>query len=396
VPKEISELRTYLLGLCEEESEKEKIEERLILDADYFQQLLLEEEKLIEDYVDDELEADKRAVFENHFLIPEERRERVKLLRLLKNNLARADDVSEISEAEPPKKKWSGFKSFFLSPLPAAAIVVLAILAISFFWWNYSDSNVRQKALVSLNKAYVSERPVESRISGFDYAPFDKTRAPDDETKINRLDRNRAERMMLDEVSENPTPENQHLLALIYFAKKEFDQALQLLEEARKKSPQDATILSDLGVVYLEKSRVASKDEEKLAGVADALQNFERALAINPNLPSARFNKAVATEIYLPNRAKEAWKEYLDLDQTSEWATEAREHLERLNKSETQNISTAEDLETAFLEAYRAKNDERAFQIVSQNRELINGKYLPQRLAGAFVEKKKTNSRSSS
>ena len=83
MPKETEgqfELRAYLLGECEEQAEKEKIEERLMIDEDYFQQFLLQEEELIEDYVDDELDARERKSFENHFLISVERREKVKLI----------------------------------------------------------------------------------------------------------------------------------------------------------------------------------------------------------------------------------------------------------------------------------------------------------------------------
>jgi cytochrome c-type biogenesis protein CcmH/NrfG len=383
------ELRAYLLGMCEGADKKEIIEERLLLDEDYFQQFLLQEEELIDDYINDELDADERRFFESHFLISDERREKVKITILLKDIIDEESDVLEIAGGNTVQKKWIAVRRFFTSPIPIG-ISILVILGIFVLWWNFNYSlDVQQKALNSLNKAYAGERPFASRISRFDYAPFIKNRNQD-EAEVNSVEQNRAERISLDEVAENPTAKNQHLLARVYLAKKDFDKALQQLAEAQKKSPQDAEILNDIGAAYLEKSRLASKDEEKLMLVANAVESFDKALAINPNLLPARFNKAVATEIYLPNRAKEAWQEYLNLDQTSNWAKEARNRLEALNKQETQNITTTEELESAFLEAYREKNDEKAFQLVSQNRELINGKYLPQKFAMALVNKKKT------
>src|SRR5215213_6264476 len=338
-----------------------------MLDKDYFQQLLLQEEQLIEDYIAGALEAGERKVFESHFLIPVERRERVKLEHLLRNH------ASEMTIGNLIRKKLKDFKWIILSPIPATAVLIIVISVIFIFWWNSSNPDIdsRQRALNFLNRAYEPERPLESRISGLDYAPFNKTRGNQDEAKVNWLERDQAQRISLDEVSKNPTAENQHLLARVYLAGKEFDKALQLLQEAQKKSPQNPEILNDIGTIYFEKSKVAAKDEEKLTLVADAIANFDQALAIAPNLLPARFNKAVATEVYLPNRAKQAWQEYLNLDKTSKWADEARKRQADLNKQETQNISTAEEMESAFLRAYSKQNNGRAFQIASQNRELI-------------------------
>ena len=381
-------IRAYLLGMCKDLSEQEKTEEELLLNADFFQELLLQEYELIEDYVYDKLGASERKFFESHFLISVERRKKVRIEYLIKNNIGRED--LEKTKGNRIQNKLEDFKRFFLSPIPIGFSILL-ILATSFFLWNFysTNSDEQQKALVSLNKAYKVERPLEARISKFEYAPYEKIR-DQDEPKVDWISQNLAERISLDEVSADPTAENQHLLARVYLAKREFKKAIELLKESLKKSPENPEILSDIGTTYLEQSKTISKDDEKLALVADAVENFDKSLAINPNLLSARFNKAIAMEIYLPNRAKQAWQEYLDLDQTSNWAKEAKEHLEVLNKQEIRIISTAKELESAFLEAFGERNDEKAFRIVSQNRELINGKYLPQKFAMGIVDKKKT------
>lgn len=380
-------LRSYLLGGFEgKEIEKEEIEERLVCDEGYFQLLLSQEEELIEKYVNEELSADEREGFEKYFLIPVERRQKVKLELLLRNHI-NDEIIPEVPEEHSIQDKLKGFIRLLFSVRAVAAILLIAGAA--FLFWNFfiRNSDAGQKALVSLNKAYSAERPFESRISALDYAPYNKTR-DQNKIKVSIVDENRAERISLDEVSENPTAENQHLLGRVYLAKREFEKALQLLEEAQKKAPQDPEILSDIGAVYLEKSKIAPKGDEKLVMVANAIENFDKALAIKPDLLPARFNKAVATEVYLTNRAKEAWEEYLKFDQTSGWANEARDHLEALSLQKSQDISSG-DLEQAFLAAYEEQNDVKAFQILSQNRELINGKYLPQKLAMTLVNKKK-------
>lgn len=380
-------LRAYLLGIWKNADEQEEIELRLMLDKDYSQELLLQEEKLIEDYIDGSLDNEERKVFENHFLIPAERRERVKLGRLLRNH------SSKTTAGDLIQKKWEDFKWIFSSlKLTTAAISIIVISVIFFFWWNSSapDVNAGQKALISLNRAYESERLVEARISGLDYAPYIKTRGSQNEAKVNWRDRDQAQKILLGEVEKNPTAENLHLLARVYLAGKEFDKALELLKEAQQLSPQSPEVFNDIGTIYFEKSKVAAKDEEKLMLVADAVANFDKSLAIDPNLLTARFNKALATEVYLPNQAKDVWQEYLNLDKSSKWAGEARKRLEALNKQESRHISTAEEMESAFLQAYDEQNNEKAFQIASQNRELIYERYLPQKLAMTLVNKKKT------
>ena len=67
---EYAEIRKYLLGNIQAEDKRRKIEERLMLDDDYFEEVLIEEEELIQDYVDDQLSADERQRFEKHFSSP--------------------------------------------------------------------------------------------------------------------------------------------------------------------------------------------------------------------------------------------------------------------------------------------------------------------------------------
>lgn len=92
---ENAKIRKYLLGNIQVEEERQKIEERLMLDDDYFEEVLIEEEELIQDYVDDHLTADERQRFEKHFLISEERRQKINFARALRRY---------INEHQSPKK----------------------------------------------------------------------------------------------------------------------------------------------------------------------------------------------------------------------------------------------------------------------------------------------------
>jgi anti-sigma-K factor RskA len=81
---ESAEIRRYLLGNIQVEDERRKIEKRLMLDDDYFEEILIEEDELIQDYVDDQLSTDERRRFEKHFFISEERRDKIKFARALR------------------------------------------------------------------------------------------------------------------------------------------------------------------------------------------------------------------------------------------------------------------------------------------------------------------------
>ncbi len=81
---ETAKIRKYLLGYIQVEDERRKIEQRLMLDNDYFEEILMQEEELIQDYVDGQLNADERRRFEKYFFISEERRQKIKFARALR------------------------------------------------------------------------------------------------------------------------------------------------------------------------------------------------------------------------------------------------------------------------------------------------------------------------
>jgi CHAT domain-containing protein/cytochrome c-type biogenesis protein CcmH/NrfG len=366
----------------------EEIEKKMLTGEAYFERFLAEEEDLIEDYLDGHLSPEECAAFENHFLISEERREKTDTVRLLRKYTLEKKPANEKEEREAAEKRKRANRRTYWSLLPIAAAILVIILVGGYIFSKIDLFNPpQQRAMAFLNKAFKEGRPLEGRISDFDYAPYNSVR--DGEVPALDIDFDRAKSAARGQMDDEPTPENRHQLARVYLSAREFDNALKLLEEAHTAAPGNAEIISDIGVVYLEKSRSANGNE-RITLVAGAIDHFDQALAIDPELLPARFNKAIAMETYFPNRAKEMWQEYLRHDQASDWAAEARNHLEALNKESVKSFSTAEELESAFAIAYREGNDDRALEIASQNRELVGEKYLPQKLAADLVKKKKT------
>lgn len=117
--------------------------------------------------------------------------------------------------------------------------------------------------------------------------------------------------------------EGQRALVAMYFALGQAQPAVNVLEPKEQSS--DAGLLNDVAAAYL--ARQADGD------VQHALDLLERAVALDPKCAEAWFNLGLAAGAAKKTaRAQEAWKRYLVLDPSSEWASEARWHLEKLQK----------------------------------------------------------------
>lgn len=371
--KEQEKLRSYILGDIGNE-ELPAIEERLIADEVYFQELEMAEETLIQDYVDENLGLAEREKFEKRVLNSEENRARVRFARAFRKS----------ADENPPKKPifFDALKAFFLSPIPAAC-TVLIILAISglLIWKNLSD---RSEVLTALNKAYRTERPIESRITDFDYAPTKNTRGNEAE-KTDKTQLDLAKTLALRGVAENPSAENLHALGRVYLTEKEFDKAIEQFERAVKLAPNNAKLRNDLGVALMEKAK--TQDEGKLENLAKANEEFAKAIELDKSLLDTYFNQALCLQT-MPGspQAKEAWQKYLQLDSDSKWADEARKNLETLETDKPVS-KTKEQILHEFLEAKQSGERERAWQTLSKNRE-IPDKLIPQQLTFLFVDGK--------
>lgn len=377
-PNEQEQLRKYVLGEIGDEP-RSLIEEHIMTDDDYFQKLAMIEEDLIQEYVDGNLEPADRVSFEKRFLHSAENRQKVKFARALRKYVSETGDLPE------PKKKPSFFdslKAFFTSPVPAT-FAVLIILGIGgfFIWKSFSSSN-DSEILIALNKAYKDARPTESRITGFNYAPkIEGTRGNDQNDTLDLLF---AKSRALEEVRKKETAGNSHELGRVFLAENNFDEAIKQFEKAIKQDPDNAKLHNDLGAALMEKAKTL--EEGKLETLTKANEEFERAIKLDKSLLDAYFNRALCLQIQgFLLQAKGAWQEYLELDSSSRWAVEAKDHLRELETQTSKDLS-ANELEAEFLNLYTQRNNEEAWRIVSQNRELITEKYLPQRLAMSFLD----------
>ncbi len=383
-----TEHRNYLLGITKTEQDLTLIEEKLMTSEEYFQELLIEEEELTQDYADGHLDSYERECFEKFFLNSAERREKVKFAESLSKFISEQKKPQEKTQTTFQNETYSFWERLWAKPLWTAVGGLAVVAIVSLLVWNFAFRPAANSEIIaSLNKAYQKERPFESRITSFDYAPANNQRG-NDKAKYDSVSFDLAKAKALQGVSDNPNTSNLHSLGKVYLAEKELDKAIEQLEKAQRLASNNGEITSDLGVAWLEKSKTVLKngDGKTIDYLAKALENFEKALEIRPDLLEARFNKAVCLEQQkLPIEAIEAWQQYLNADSNSKWAEEARQRLKILELSKPSS-KTGEEILQEFLAAYQNRNDLLAWKIMSQNREMLTGKLITQQLAFLFSQ----------
>jgi CHAT domain-containing protein len=130
-------------------------------------------------------------------------------------------------------------------------------------------------------------------------------------------------------VADHPSAENLHARGLLFLFQGRSDEAVQTLQSARLEDPAGADLAADLAAALLGPEASTRRRIDALLAAEAAYQ----ATALDPRAPTARFNLALALErIPLPRRSRQAWEDYLDLDPSSRWAQEAREHLQVLSQ----------------------------------------------------------------
>ena len=146
--KEQESLRKYLLGSLPP-GEIAALEERLLTDAVFYDELLMVEDELIDQYLSGEQSPAERDSFEAHFALAPERQQKVRFARALKkylssNNEAKAKDViaaepssSElVSFADPDKSKRPFFPLLQRNPILAYSLAATFVLVIGVVSWT--------------------------------------------------------------------------------------------------------------------------------------------------------------------------------------------------------------------------------------------------------------------
>src|SRR5437762_8760452 len=128
-------IRRYLLGQLSE-GVREKFEQELLTSDDLFQELLVIEDELVDEYLAGKLNVEDGASFEQHFLVTPERHEKLNFGRAFDKYLSsRVSSDAEAINLTPARSQWGWPQSFFSSPL-RLAVVAIAVLLLGFGVWR--------------------------------------------------------------------------------------------------------------------------------------------------------------------------------------------------------------------------------------------------------------------
>lgn len=213
-----------------------------------------------------------------------------------------------------------------------AAAALAAVVAVALWtpprWWQGLVQTPAERRMAALVDAVGERRFVEARImGGFEYGPMRTTNrglGPG----VDDLPLVAAAAALQQAADAEPTAETLRGVGVAYLAIGEIDRGVAALEDAARRAPSHAGVLSDLSAALL--ARAASGD--RLDAAAAALDAAERALQIDPDLLEAQFNRALALErAGLRDQARDAWRRYLERDAGSPWRQDAEKRLKALD-----------------------------------------------------------------
>jgi tetratricopeptide (TPR) repeat protein len=314
-------------------AEQHDVELRLLSDDGFAAEVEIAEDELIDEYLNQELSREERVHFEQNFLITPERHSKLISAQAFQRYLER------IPPSPSPKKPgiFELLRNWLLPPSrgilsPVSAVLTILVIAGVglFVWRQFVYQSDLQKGLVALNEAYRQERPVEARISALDYAPFMITRSGEPQ-RVNSIELKRAQVFLGEAEKEQADAASAHALGKLYLLQKDYDKAIEYLQKAAKADTKNAQIYADLGAAYLEKGRLELETGKGREDLSRSLDYLKQALAIQPNLIEALFNRALVHQHQgLYQEARYDWYAYLGKDSSSEWAGEARDNLKLL------------------------------------------------------------------
>lgn len=369
-------VREYLLGRISDENLLADYEELLFLDEDFCTLAEITEDDLINDFVFERLNGQDREDFIKTLEKNFDRREKIAVTKTIKEKIS----PQKVVETESKPNFFESLKAFFRKPLYVGAFAVL--IAVVFSIWFLIIKNKNADELAELKTVYKNERPTETRISGFDYAPLAATRGETEERESLKI--RRIENSLIEAVEKNPSAENLHMLGVFDLTQKRFSEAIDALEKAVKADGKNAKYQNDLGAALLEFA--AADKTKKTENLGRANEAFSKSLELDPDFSAARFNKSLTLQkLGLMQEAKESWEIYLQKDPASKWADEARKNLEKLSLPQSL-FKSKEKILDDFLAAFRNKDDPFALRIHNETKGYLRDVSIPLLLSRRLLE----------
>lgn len=160
-------IRKYLLGQVSE-AERLTLEERLVSDDDTYEELLIVEDELTDEYLAEQLSKTERKDFEEHFLLPQARQEKLRFARVVRGHLA--THPQSASSTEQVRKSYLSALFRFRNPVLSYSLAIAAVVLIAgiswLVWRSLTDSRGPQSTYtLTLTPGLTRDGSADNRVS---------------------------------------------------------------------------------------------------------------------------------------------------------------------------------------------------------------------------------------
>jgi|GEM_PF-1088133 len=202
----------------------------------------------------------------------------------------------------------------------SVTVVFMAIV----LTWLFGRTGPQQVEKL-LGQAYSENRTLELRVWNAPYGQLKNERGPN--TTVALLQAQASVAKQLQTKSEDPIWLDLSGRADLLDGK--YEAALNSLKKALEIQPDSVPVLTDLATAHFE----AAENADQLQEYGTAIELLGKALNKNPDNPVALYNRALISEkMFLYQQAINDWQHYLQIDRSGEWAQEASQHLNSLQK----------------------------------------------------------------
>jgi hypothetical protein len=174
-----------------------------------------------------------------------------------------------------------------------------------------------------------TQRVTDARLTGFAHGPRPEVMRsvePGTSGPSLSLDARAAAAAIQEQAGTSTTAGARHAVGVSRLISGDVETAITDLQHAVTTDPANATYLADLAAAHLTRGIRQQNPQD----VQQALTRADEALARDARNLVALFNRALALErLQGAGGARAAWESYLQVDSSSAWADEARQHLAR-------------------------------------------------------------------
>jgi tetratricopeptide (TPR) repeat protein len=243
------------------------------------------------------------------------------------------DELRMVESLQSSKPEWQrdmakrmaaasrGRPAYIQTWLAKAAVILLA-LGGGWLAWNHWFATDPARLIA---KAYTQQRPFDYRIPGAAYAELRQERRPIGSAFQAPSALLEAEASVARELERNPDDVKWlELHARADMLGRQPDAAIDTLQHALERKPDDPDLMADLGMAYALRAEAPNHDVD----YGYAIEYLGRSLKSKPNSPEVVFNRALVYEqMFLYDEAIREWRHYLELDKAGSWKEEAQRHL---------------------------------------------------------------------